>query len=207
MKRKLRTALAVSLIALSCWGVSGSVKASSLPTYDRVRVLQQAQDIPDVELIDHNGRPFRLSTLHGRITLVFFGFTNCPDVCPIAMNKMRQLEASRSAEATDIAYVMISVDGERDTPEVMKEFLARFSARFIGLTGDPRDIKAIAREFSVAFFKGAETNNNYTISHSPQVFVLDQAGQLRAEFYDATIEAMIGVTNALLKEAEPDSVD
>ena len=207
MQISLIRTLAVAVIALSCWGAPGSVSASSLPIYDRVRVLQQALDIPDAELIDHNGQPFNLSKLHGRVGLVFFGFTHCPDVCPIAMDKLRQLEALRGAEATDIAYVMISVDGERDTPEVMKKFLAQFSTRFIGLTGDPREIKAIAKRFSVAFFKGAETNNNYSVSHSPQVFVLDQAGQLRAEFYNATIEAMLGVTNALLREAEADSVD
>jgi protein SCO1/2 len=138
--------------------------------------------------------------LNGRVALVFFGFTNCPDVCPLAMAKMMQLQASRGAEREDIAYIMISVDGERDTPEVMKKFLAQYSLQFIGLTGDSQSIKPIAKEFSVAFFKGAGTVRNYDVSHSPQVFVMDQAGRLRAEFYNASIEAMTGVTQALIEE-------
>lgn len=150
-----------------------------------------------------HGRPFKLSQLNGRVALVFFGFTNCPDVCPLAMAKMMQLQASRGAELEDIAYVLISVDGERDTPEVMKKFLAQYSPRFIGLTGEPQSIKPIAKEFSVAFFKGAGAGHNYDVSHSPQVFVMDQAGRLRAEFYNASVEAMTGVTQAMIEEGGP----
>ena len=203
MKRTLRQAFGVSLIALACWGVPASAETSPLPTYDRVRILQEARDIPDAELIDHNGHPFKLSQLNGRVALVFLGFTNCPDVCPLAMAKMMQLQASRGAGLEDIAYVMISVDGERDTPEAMKKFLTQYSPQFIGLTGDPQSIKPIAKEFSVAFFKGAGTGHNYDVSHSPQVFVMDQAGRLRAEFYNASIEAMTGVTQALIEEGGP----
>jgi len=94
---------------------------------------------------------------------------------------------------------MISVDGERDTPEVLKAYLARYSPRFIGLTGTRDKVKPIAAEFSAAFFKGS--GDNYSVSHSPQVFVMDKAGRLRAEFYNASIEAMTDVALALLDEA------
>jgi len=174
--------------------------AASLPSFDRVRVLQPAREISDAELTDQEGRPFKLSQLHGRVGLVFFGFTNCPDVCPVVLGRLRQLIESGGSDLDDVAYVMISVDGERDTPEVMKAYLAQFSPQFIGLTGDIADIKPIAAEFSAAFFKGSGTEHGYTVSHSPQVYVVDQAGQLRAEFYNASIEAMIGVTSALLDE-------
>jgi len=173
---------------------------AALPSHDRVRILQSARAISDAELIDQNGEPFALSQLQGQVVLVFFGFTNCPDVCPIALQSLRQLPESGEPKLKDVAYVMISVDGERDTPEVLKSYLAKYSPRFIGLTGEKTKVKAIAAEFKAAFFKGS--GENYSVSHSPQVFVVDPAGRLRAEFYSASVEAMTDVTLALLEEAE-----
>jgi cytochrome oxidase Cu insertion factor (SCO1/SenC/PrrC family) len=83
----------------------------------------------------------------------------------------------------------------------MNKFLATYSSDFIGLTGDPREVKPIAKQFSVAFFKGNESPDIYQVSHSPQAFVLDRSGQLRAELYSASTEAMAGVANALLDES------
>jgi len=172
-----------------------------LPSYDRVQILTSGRPITDADLTDQDGRPFRLSDLHGRVALVFFGFTHCPDVCPMAMDRLRQLEESGSVDMAEVAIVMISVDGERDTPVAMKSFLAQFSPRFIGLTGEPATVKPIAAEFSAAFFKGSVTGDggDYTVSHSTQIFALDADGLLRAEFYSASIEAMAGVTEALLE--------
>jgi protein SCO1/2 len=194
----------ISLILfLSCLFGQPAVSATTaLPTYDRVRILAEARPIQDAELTDQDGRPFRLSKLHGQVTLVFFGFTNCPDVCPLAMQRLSQLEKSGGSELAKVAYVMISVDGDRDSPKVLKNYLARFSPRFIGLTGEPGSVKPIAKEFSAAFFKGSALgeDGNYTVTHSPQIFLLDSAGRLRAEFYNASVEAMRGVTMALLEQ-------
>ncbi|MBU2677796.1 MAG: SCO family protein, partial [Gammaproteobacteria bacterium] len=106
-------------------------------------------------------------------------------------------------DSDQIAFVMISVDGERDTPEVMKRFLERYSPTFIGLTGERGVVKALASEFSAAFFKGnaIDKSGAYTVSHSPQVFLVDQDGRLRAEFYNAAVDAMNGTVQALLAEA------
>ena len=174
---------------------------SEIPSFDRVRVLQKPRLIADAELTDQDGKPFRISDLHGRVAFVFFGFTHCPDVCPMAMNNFRQLERSGLVNNEQIAFVLISVDGERDTPEALTKFLATYSSDFIGLTGDPREVKPIAKQFSVAFFKGNESPDKYQVSHSPQAFVLDRSGQLRAELYSASTEAMAGVANALLDES------
>jgi protein SCO1/2 len=174
---------------------------SEIPSFDRVRVLQKPRLIADAELTDQDGKPFKISDLQGRVAFVFFGFTHCPDVCPMAMNSFRQLERSGLVDNEQTAYVLISVDGERDTPEAMTKFLATYSPDFIGLTGDPRDVKPIAKQFSVAFFKGNESPDKYQVSHSPQAFVLDRSGQLRAELYSASTEAMAGVANVLLEES------
>lgn len=177
---------------------------SALPSYDRVRLLDSAVSIDEAELLDHDGQSFKLSELRGKVALILFGFTNCPDVCPMGMERMRQLDVSGLLDPEKIAYVLISVDGERDSPAVIKKYVQGFSPRFIGLTGDPEKVKPIAKNFSASFFPGnaVGSNGDYSVSHSPQIFVLDPAGQLRAEFYSASVDAMTGVALALLQEAD-----
>ena len=194
------SALVALMVFLGVTMMSMVASADELPSYERVRILQPGRSISDAELIDQDGDTFRLSNLKGRVALVFFGFTNCPDVCPLTMEKFRQLHDSDKVDSDQVAFVLISVDAERDTPEVLKSYLENFSADFIGLTGPSRDVKAIAKEFSASFFKGSSSGSdgNYDVMHSQQSFVLDREGLLRAEMYSPTIDAMAGVANALL---------
>lgn len=193
-----RIGLIVILVALAV----PAAYADNLPSFERVRILEQGRQISNSQLIDQNGDSFQLNELHGRVALIFFGFTNCPDVCPLAMEKFRQLYESKLIDTDRVAFVLISVDGERDTPEVLKSYLQKFSAEFIGLTGPSRDVKSIAKEFSASFFKGdsSGSDSNYDVMHSQQSFVLDRNGMLRAEFYNPTVDAMAGLTNALLAD-------
>ncbi len=190
----------IAALVCSLPAMPAGLAVPPIPDFDRVRVLEPAREITDVALIDHNGRPFVLSQLRGRVALVFLGFTNCPDVCPMALQRMKQFERSGAVDPDRVAFVMISVDGERDTPAVLEEFLGRISPRFTGVTGETAKLKSMAAEFRAAFFKNAASGENYTVSHSPQVFVIDPNGRLRAEFYSASLEAMAGVTRALLDE-------
>jgi protein SCO1 len=157
--------------------------------------------IDDFELTDQDGRSFRFSSLRGEPALMLFGFAHCPDVCPASLQKLEFLKRSHP-ELKQVRVVMISVDAERDTAAALKEYLQHFSGEFIGLTGDPQLIRQIAAQFSAAFFKGDvnATSGSYVVSHSGQVFAIDRAGNLRAEFYDASLDAMAGVTRALLAE-------
>lgn len=203
----IQRALTLFVLSLGCFGQPLDAAASTLPIYDRVRLLDSARTINDAELTNHDGQPFRLSQFRGKVVLVFFGFTNCPDVCPLGMERMRQLEESGRIDPEEIAYVLISVDGERDSPEAMKEFVHSFSPRFIGLTGDPTKVKPIAKNFSASFFPGNSTgsDDDYSVAHSPQIFVVDPIGQLRAEFYSASVDAMSGVVLAILQEGNEES--
>jgi protein SCO1/2 len=191
--------LAILLLPGIAWG-------GALPEYDRVRVLQDPRSITDSVLVNHERQDFRLSELKGQVVLVFFGFTNCPDVCPATLGRLKQLQDLMEPAGRDVAYVLISVDGERDSPEVLKNYLAKYSPKFIGLTEEPKRVKAIAKDFSAAFFKEQATGDkrHYNVSHSPQVFLLDQDGRLRAEFYNATVEAMKSTLLALIDEADDD---
>jgi protein SCO1/2 len=180
-----------------------SAACAELPSYERVLALATPRSIDDVELTDQNGHAFRLSALRGKVAFVLFGFTNCPDVCPVTMERLREFHDSRAPVGTKVAYVMISVDGERDTPTAMKAFIAKYSNDFIGLTAEPSRVKPIATQFSANFFKGGHIGHGdgYNVTHSPQIFVLDPAGRVRAEVYGASNEAMAGVARALLTEA------
>ena len=175
--------------------------AAGLPEADRVRVLQTPRDIPDATFTNQDGDIFRLAELRGRNVLVFFGFTNCPDVCPMALGKLRELEREGGEIVDETAFVMISVDGERDTPDVLRQYLGGFSPKFIGLTGSEENARNVAEYFSAAFYKVTGGGDAYRVSHSPQVFVVDSRGQLRAEFYNASVAAMQSVLQALNEES------
>jgi len=196
----LRYLFSIALAVASISSVGQSIADTTLPSFDRVRVLEKARSISDAELVDQDGKPLKLSELKGRVVFVFFGFTNCPDVCPLAMEKFRQLRRSGLVDVAEVAFVLISVDGDRDSPAVLKSYLADYSPDFIGLTGSTASVKPIAKQFSVSFYKGNESADGYTVSHSPQAFLLDKSGQLRAELYSASVEAMAGIANALYSE-------
>ena len=191
---------AVCLLLVSpLWSLQDA--RGEIPNLDRVRVLPSPTPIADAELTNHDGEPFQLSTLNGRVAFVFLGFTSCPNVCPLAMQRLKELHDSERLDPADVAYVFISVDGERDTPERMKTFLENYSTGFIGLTGEPGAVRPIASNFSAPFFKGhVDHGGEYQVTHSPQIFLLDRQGGLRAELYNAPLESMVGAANALLEE-------
>jgi protein SCO1/2 len=172
-----------------------------LPALDRVTVMAAPKAIADFALTDQNGRPRTFASLRGAPTLIFFGFTHCPDVCPAALTKLKLLHESGGGALRAARVVLISVDGERDTPAVMKKYLASLSPDFIGLTGNPRAVADIAARFAaVAFKEQPDPTGGYEYFHSSQVFLVDQAGRLRASFSDATIENMATVTRLVLNE-------
>ena len=191
----------LAMVFVACL-LPDDASAGVLPEYDRVRILADAAAIPDAKLTDQNGETLQLQDLRGRVALVFFGFTHCPDVCPLAMQRMRMLEESGTVPGDAVAYVLISVDGERDSPKVLKSYLEQYSPNFIGLTAPPGQVKRISKQFSAVFYKGAvnEADGGYSVSHSPQIFVVDPDGKARAEFYNPDVEAMAAVVNALLDE-------
>ena len=194
-------ALAVcALIALELLGPRSA--AAAVPSHERIRVLEPARSIGEARLTDQNGASVTLSSLRGGVTFVLFGYTNCPDACPTGMERLRELHDSGAiARSTKVKYVLISVDGDRDTPAALKAFLAKYSPDFIGLTASPVTVKPIAARFSASFFAGAHDHaDHYTVAHSPQIFVVDPAGNVRAEVYGASLDAMADVARALAAE-------
>jgi len=196
----LKVLLAVALIAATFLEAGAGMAA--VPSHERIRVLEPARSIGEAQLTDQNGASVALSSLRGGVTFVLFGYTNCPDACPTGMERLRELHDSGAIPRTaKVKYVLISVDGDRDTPAAMKAFLAKYSADFVGLTASPTAVKPIAAQFSASFFAGAHDHaGHYTVAHSPQIFVVDPAGDIRAEVYGASLDAMADVARALAAE-------
>jgi protein SCO1/2 len=171
-----------------------------LPAFDGVMVLATSRTTGDLEMTDHLGARKRLSDLAGAPALVFFGFTHCPDACPATIQKLALLKAARAKELDGLRVVLISVDGERDTPQALKAFLARFSGDFVGLTAPAAQVRGLALGFSAPFFKDPPRDGAYLVQHSTRVYALDKQGQLRAELYEASAEATAAIARALLAE-------
>jgi cytochrome oxidase Cu insertion factor (SCO1/SenC/PrrC family) len=199
----MRTQLTAKVLASGMLMLLASAPLTSgAADLDRVQRTPSPRPIADFELVDQFGKPRKLSSFQGAPLLVFFGFANCPDVCPTALHQLRLLMNSKDQDVQRAQVVMISVDGTRDTPAVMKSYLAPVSKRFIGLTGPPQQVRGIAAQFQAVFFKGAPTDNSgaYRIDHTSQVYLLDEKGKLRATFFNAPVETMRTVTAEISRE-------
>ena len=125
--------------------------------------------------MDEGGEAFVFEDFKGRISLVFFGFTLCPDICPTTLLQLSQLKAALTAEETEqIQVYLITVDPERDTPERLQEYLSYFDPGFKALTGTQEQIATMAKSFNVFYNKVPTAVGQYTMEHSSYVFVLDK---------------------------------
>lgn len=190
--------LTMCLLVLA--GVALGAGVKPLPKFDRVMTMDVPRVVGDLELTDQDGARRKISDLKGAPVLVFFGFTHCPDVCPTTLQKLALVKKTRAKQLAGLRVAFISVDGERDTPAVMKEYLKRFSPEFVGLTAPADEVRSLALNFSAAFFKDPPKDGEYLVQHSTRVYALDKKGRLRAELYDASPDAIVGIGKALLAE-------
>jgi protein SCO1/2 len=197
----MRTSAPLAAAFALASAIAAAGERAALPALDRVYVAAAPAAIADFTLTDQSGRPRSFSSLRGEPVLVFFGFTHCPNICPTALGRLKLLHEARGGALKGALIVMVSVDGERDTPARLKSYLAPLSADFVGLTGDPKAVARIAAQFAAVFFREpAGKDGDYNVMHSTQVFAVDKAGRLRATFADASIEDMATVTALLLGE-------
>lgn len=134
----------------------------------------------DFQLTDHLGQPRKLADFRGKIVVVFFGFTQCPDVCPSTLMELAEVKRQLGADGDKVQGIFITVDPERDTPEVLKAYMALFDPGFLALRGTPAQLEATARDFKVYYKKvEGKTPTSYTMEHSAASFVYDTQGRLR----------------------------
>jgi len=158
-------------------------------------LYETPRNLPEFNLIDHNGEPFTLENLKGQWSLVFFGFTSCPDVCPTTMallDKVKQRFANHP-----IQYVMVTVDPERDTQERLKNYLNFYNPEFVGVTGAEKMIRAVALTMNISFAKvPLDDNGNYSMDHGTYLVLVNPEGQyhafMKAPHKVANIEQSLG---------------
>ena len=159
--------------------LGGCNQPSSGPTFQSTDITG-AELGRSFELVDHAGQERSLEDFKGKVLVVFFGFTHCPDVCPTTLAELAQARSRLGAQAERVQVAMITVDPERDTPEVLKQYVTALDASFIGLTGSPDDIARTAKEFKVFYQKSeGAVPGNYSVDHSSGTFVFDPQGRIR----------------------------
>ena len=165
---------AIPLIASLLAGLILTACAEAPPSFKGTEI-DPPLPASDFTLTDQNGRPFRLSERQSDLTLLFFGYAGCPDVCPTTLAVWNQVYESLGDEAGRVRFILVTVDPERDTPERMKQYLAVFNPDFIGLTGTPDELETIYETYGIYREKDteSETAAGYLVSHTGSAYVLD----------------------------------
>lgn len=130
-------------------------------------------------LTDHNGQARTLQDFSGKVQVVFFGFTQCPDVCPTTLAELSQVMTKLGPDAERVQVLLISVDPERDTPEILKQYVTTFDPRFLALTGTPDQIRQAAASFKAYYAKVPRPDGDYTMDHTAAFYLLDGKGEAR----------------------------
>ena len=158
----------------------------------------------DFTLTDQNGQPFRLSDQRGKVALVFFGYTNCTDVCPITLTAYARIRARLGAQADRVSFIFITVDPQRDTAEQMRTELAKFDPAIIGLTGTRAQLEPVWKDYGV--FQDPQASNNltqYEVNHSSTIYAIDAKGNWRLTYpADMDWETITTDVQHLIKEAQ-----
>ncbi|MFV0457106.1 MAG: SCO family protein [Pseudomonas sp.] len=141
-------------------------------------ILPQGRDVPKLSLINQDGEPVQVDQLEGKWTLLFFGYTFCPDICPATLAELRQLRSQLPDEVREqLRPVLVSVDPARDTPEQLKQYLEFFGEGFLGLTGTLDDIQTLANGVGIPFIPGDSSRENYTVDHSGNLVIIGPDGR------------------------------
>jgi len=133
----------------------------------------------ELALTDHNGKPRTLADFRGQVVVIFFGFTHCPDVCPTTTAELAMVAKELGKDSARMQVLFVTVDPERDTPEMLRRYVPSFNPAFLGLYGDAEATARTAKEFKIFFQKQPLPGGGYSVDHSAGTYILDQQGRLR----------------------------
>lgn len=150
-------------------------------------LLPQSRTVADVTMTNQDGQPMQLDQLKGKWSLLFFGYTYCPDICPTTLAQLRQVKSELPKQALDrLQVVLVSVDPNRDTPNQLKQYLGYFDKDFVGLAGSVEDTQKLANALSIPFIPADTSKPGYTVDHSGNLAIVGpdgrQRGFIRAPF-------------------------
>lgn len=162
-------------------GAGGMLSACSeaKPKFSSVDVTG-ASYAKDFELTDHNGKVRHLADFKGKVVVMFFGYTQCPDVCPTSMAELAEVKKALGADGDKLQGLFVTVDPARDTPEVLKGYMENFDPTFLALYTTPEKLEALAKDFKVYYKRvNGQTPTSYTMDHSAGSYIYDTQGNLR----------------------------
>ncbi|HEY1091631.1 MAG TPA: SCO family protein [Burkholderiaceae bacterium] len=195
MNRRALLALATILVLAAC------ERGPATPTFQGVD-LTGANYAREMNLPDIDGKARTLGDFKGKVLVVFFGYTQCPDVCPTTMLELAQVKKALGPDGDRVQGIFITIDPERDTPELLKAYLASFDKSFVALRGTDAQTLAVAKEFKVFYAKvpGKEAGS-YTMDHTAASFLFDAQGRVRVfSRYGAGPQALTSDLKQLLAE-------
>ena len=194
----MRPVVCAVLIVLACM-VTGCGQ-STAPKFQLTDVTG-ANFGKSLALNDHTGKPRTLADFQGKVVVIFFGFTQCADVCPTTLAEMAKVVKELGADGDKVRVLFVSVDPERDTQALLKQYVTAFNPSFLGLVGDAGATARAAKEFKVYVQKQPAKGGGYSVDHSAGTFILDQQGRLRLfAQYGAGAPALLGDIRTLLKQ-------
>ena len=166
-------------MALAACDRVGVGTGAAKPSFNGIDITG-AEYARQLTLTDADGQPRTLADFKGKVPVVFFGYTQCPDVCPTTMTELAEIKRSLGPDGARVIGVFVTVDPERDSAELLKAYMANFGPDFVGLRGTPDQVRAAAKEFKVFFAKvpGA-SETSYTVDHTAGSYVFDTQGRVR----------------------------
>jgi len=157
---------------------------------------------PEFSLLSHRGERVNSSDFRGTVLAVFFGYTSCPDVCPLTLSNLGQAFREMGEEGERIQVLLVTVDPARDSPQRLRDYLRAFHPSFLGLSGTEEEIREVTNEFG-AFFARTGEGEDYTVDHTARTFIIDSSGQIPLTFpVTATPQEMARDLTLLLEEAK-----
>jgi protein SCO1 len=192
-RRALALLIAASLLS-ACSGEKPAFRGVDITGADYAR---------DFQLTDHNGQPRSLADFKGKIVVLFFGYTQCPDVCPTSMAELAEVKKLLGKDGDRLQGLFVTVDPERDTAEVLKAYMTHFDPGFLALRGTPEQLSALAKDFKLYYKKvDGKTPTSYTMDHSAGSYVYDTQGRVRLySRYGSGAPALAADIQLLLKPA------
>ena len=185
---RITIALLLGFIMLVVYGFSWRMSQPVIMSDAELRingavVLDKPRIFNDFELVDHRGETFNISRMQDIWTIVFFGFTHCPDICPTTLAMLNDTYSKlKDSEKEKLQVVMISLDSERDTVEKMAEYVPYFNPSFTGVTGDKYVVSRLAAELFIAYNRVPLSDDDYTMDHSTQLILINPKGHYHGFF-------------------------
>lgn len=174
--KKLLTAAALAALA----AMAGCDKLPGKPLSFQNTDVTGLDYAREFSLTDHTGKPRTLADFKGKVVVLFFGYTQCPDVCPTTMAEMANAMQQLGPQADQVQVLFVTLDPERDKPALLAQYVPAFDQRFLGLYGDAAATARVAKEFKVFYAKVAgSTPDSYTIDHTAGTYIFDRSGKLR----------------------------